>query len=89
MGGLRVVNATAISGTLNATDNLTSTAASYSSGNGTELPSTVTASNHSANATTELLANWFAFKSRFAMQCVLVFIVLLCVILLCFFPGSY
>ena len=58
--------------------------------NFTELSSTVTAANYSTtNSTTELLTNWFAFKIRFALQCVLVFIVLLCVMILCFMPGMY
>lgn len=43
--------------------------------------------NSSINET-EILENWFQFKHRFALQCTLVFLLLLCVMFLCFFPGK-
>lgn len=43
--------------------------------------------NNSINET-EILENWFQFKHRFALQCTLVFLLLLCVMFLCFFPGK-
>ena len=45
--------------------------------------------NTTTNSTTIPPVNWFAFSHRFAIQCLLVFIILLLVLLMCFYPGNY
>lgn len=53
----------------------------------TEWPLIGSNTINSTNGTDRLLANWFSFKARFGLQCLMVFAVLLVVMLLCFIPG--